>query len=109
MIQMQFTEFILPMALTPVMNLATLVRYLWKTTLAVRLQAQSGGGSISFDFDYDANTQGNRTAGTNANVTAIAIGLNTGQYVKTTATITRSNANVINFVAAVERNYENPV
>jgi hypothetical protein len=67
------------------------------------------GGSISFDFDYDANTQGNRTAGTNANVTAIAIGLNTGQYVKTTATITRSNANVINFVAAVERNYENPV
>lgn len=66
------------------------------------------GASIPFTFDYDGNTQGNRTAGTDANVTAIAIGLTTGQYVKTTATIGRSNSNVINFVAAVERNYANP-
>lgn len=67
-----------------------------------------GNASIGFDFDYDNNTQGNRTAGTDANITAIAIGLQTGQYVKTTATITRSNGNSINFVAAQERNYENP-
>jgi hypothetical protein len=66
------------------------------------------GASIPFTFDYDGNSQGNRTSGTDANVTGIAIGLNTGQYVKTTATITRSNANSINFVAAVERNYSNP-
>lgn len=67
----------------------------------------SGQASISFTFDYDGNSQGGRTPGTDANVTAVALGLNTGQYVKTTATITRSNANSINFVAAQERNYSN--
>ncbi len=66
------------------------------------------GASIAFTFDYDGNNQGSRTPGTDANVTAVAIGLETGQYVKTTATIARSNANSINFVAAVERNYANP-
>ncbi|WZE63619.1 hypothetical protein PANI_CDS0100 [Maribacter phage Panino] len=65
------------------------------------------GGTISFDFDYDNNVQGNRTAGTDANVTAVALGLQTGQYVKTTGTIVRSNANSISFVAAVERQYQN--
>lgn len=64
--------------------------------------------SIAFDFDYDNNVQGGRTAGTDVNVTAIAIGLETGQHVKTSATIVRSNANSINFVAALERNYDNP-
>ena len=68
----------------------------------------SGQASIPFTFDYDGNNQGSRTPGTDANVTAIAIGLDTGQYVKTTATIGRSNANSINFVAAIERNYANP-
>ncbi len=63
--------------------------------------------SIAFDFDYDGNNQGNRTPGTDANVTAVALGLSTGQYVKTTGTITRSNANSISFVAAVERQYQN--
>lgn len=67
----------------------------------------SGNSEISFDFDYDGNVQGGRTAGTDVNVIAIASGLNTGQYVKTTATITRSNANTISFVAAVERQYQN--
>jgi hypothetical protein len=65
------------------------------------------GASIAFDFDYDGNNQGNRTPGTDANVTAVALGLSTGQYVKTTGTITRSNANSISFVAAVERQYQN--
>lgn len=64
--------------------------------------------SIPFTFDYDGNNQGSRTPGQDANVTAIAIGLETGQYVKTTAVIGRSNANTINFVSAVERNYSNP-
>ena len=67
----------------------------------------NGNIEIDFDFDYDGNVQGGRSSGTDANVTAIAIGLNTGQYVKTTATITRSNANTISFVAAVERQYQN--
>ncbi len=68
----------------------------------------SGNVEIDFTFDYDGNNQGNRTPSTDANVTAVALGLSTGQYVKTTATIGRSNANTISFVSSVERQYENP-
>ena len=64
---------------------------------------------ITFDYDYDGNVQGGRTGGTDAPYTAVAIGLETGQYVKTTGTINRSTSNVINFVAALERNYSNPL
>ena len=67
----------------------------------------NGLAEIDFTFDYDGNNQGNRTSGTDANVTAIALGLNTGQYVKTTATIGRSNSNTISFVSSVERQYQN--
>lgn len=67
----------------------------------------SGANSVSFTFDYDGNVQGGRTSGTDAAVTVVAIGLNTGQYVKTTSTITRSTANNISLVAALERNYRN--
>jgi hypothetical protein len=38
-------------------------------------------------------------AGTNAPFTAVALGLSGAQYVVTTGSITRSTANVINFVA----------
>jgi hypothetical protein len=68
-----------------------------------------GGASVSFDFDYDGNTQGGRTAGTDAAVTVVAIGLSTAQYFKTTSTLARSTANNISLVAALERNYSNPV
>ena len=64
--------------------------------------------SIAFDFDYDGNNQGGRTPGTDADYTAVAIGLSTGQYVTTTGSITQSTANTINYVAALERNYSNP-
>jgi len=63
--------------------------------------------SIQFDFDYDGNVQGGRTAGTDAPITVVAIGLNTGQYVRATGTITRSTSNAVSLVAPVERNYEN--
>ena len=68
----------------------------------------SGRSSVSFSYDYEGNIQGGRTPNTEAPYTAVSIGLSTGQYVKTTGTITRSTANVINFVAALERNYSNP-
>lgn len=64
--------------------------------------------SKQFDFDYDGNVQGGRTSGTDADYTAVAIGLSTGQYVTTTGTITQSTANIISYVAALERNYSNP-
>jgi len=73
--------------------------------IAGSVSAQS---TVSFDFDYDGNVQGGRTAATDAKFTAVALGLNTGQYVITTGTIVRSTSNVINYVAALERNYLNP-
>lgn len=68
----------------------------------------SGSSSIQKTFNYDGNVQGGRTAGTDAGVTVVAIGLSTGQYVRATGTIARSTSNSISLVAALERNYANP-
>lgn len=68
----------------------------------------AGRTSITHTFAYDTNAQGGRTAGTDANITAVAIGLETGQYVRATGTIARSTANSVSLVAALERNYTNP-
>ena len=65
-------------------------------------------GAIAYSFAYDTNDQGGRTIKTNADVTVVAIGLETAQFVKTTGTITRSTGNNISMVAALERNYSNP-
>lgn len=61
--------------------------------------------SVSHSFAYDANVQGGRTAGTDADITAVGIGLITGQFVRTTGTIQRSTANAASLVSALERNY----
>ena len=66
-----------------------------------------GSATVAFDFDYDGNTQGGRTAGTDANVTVVAIGLNTASFVSATATIGRSTGQNISLVAPLERNYSN--
>lgn len=68
----------------------------------------SGASSVALTFDYDGNTQGGRTAGTDADVTVVAIGTDGAQYVRATGTIQRSTANVISLVAPLERNYDNP-
>jgi hypothetical protein len=67
-----------------------------------------GVSSTTFTFDYDFNTQGSRSAASDADVTLVAIGLQTGQYVSTVGTIQRTNANAFSLVAALERNYRNP-
>jgi hypothetical protein len=67
-----------------------------------------GAASIQHSFNYDGNVQGGRTAGTDAGITVIGIGLATGQYVKATGTIQRSISNSVSLVAALERNYANP-
>lgn len=67
----------------------------------------SGNSSLQFSFNYDGNTQGGRTAGTDANITVVAIGLATGQYVRATGTIARSTANSVSLVAPLERTYAN--
>lgn len=69
----------------------------------------SGSASKTFTFDYDGNVQrGAGSAAKDAPITVVAIGLVTGQYVKTTGTIARSTANTISLVSALERNYLNP-
>lgn len=72
------------------------------------LTAAIGGASVGFDFDYDGNVQGGRTAATDAVVLLRAIGLESGQFVETTGTITRATGLVFSLVSAQERNYSNP-
>lgn len=68
----------------------------------------SGATSIQKTFNYDGNVQGGRTAGTDADIVVVGLGLATGQYVKATATLGRSITNSVSLVAALERNYANP-
>jgi hypothetical protein len=62
--------------------------------------------SVDVSYDYDGNVQrGAASAAKDAPITAVAIGLSTGQYVSATGTIARSKANSISLVAPLERNY----
>lgn len=67
----------------------------------------TGATSATFTFDYDSNVQGGRTASTDAPVTAIALGLNSAQYVRASGTISRSKANSLSLTSSLERNYQN--
>lgn len=67
-----------------------------------------GAASIAYTFAYDANVQGGRTAGTDAAVTAVAIGTNLAQYIVGTRTITRASSQDISLTSSLERNYLNP-
>lgn len=60
---------------------------------------------VSHSFDFDSSTQYGRIAGENFNVVAVAIGLSSGTYAISTATITRSNENRINVFSELELNY----
>jgi hypothetical protein len=67
----------------------------------------NGASSVNLSYNYDGNVQrGGGTGGTDANITAVAIGLTKGQYVKATSTIARSKTNSVSLVAALERNYQ---
>lgn len=66
------------------------------------------GPTVPFSFNYDSNVQGGRTAGTDALVTVVAIGLNVGQHVLAESTITRAVGQTITLVAPLERNFINP-
>jgi hypothetical protein len=69
----------------------------------------AAAGSKAFTFDYDGNTQrGGASAGEDAPVTIIGIGLETAQYVTTTGTITRAKGLTFSLVSPLERNYSNP-
>jgi hypothetical protein len=65
------------------------------------------GASVTKTYDFDGNVQGGRTPPAVPDITVIAIGLNTGQYVRATGTIARSKSNSVALVAPLERNYQN--
>lgn len=62
--------------------------------------------SVSHSFNYDSNVQrGAGSAGIDAPITCVGIGLTTGQFVKSTGTIQRSTANAVSLISSLERNY----
>lgn len=61
--------------------------------------------SVAHTFNYDSNTQGTRTAGTDAAITVVGIGLSNSQYVIATGNIARSVANSVTLTSSLERNY----
>jgi hypothetical protein len=70
----------------------------------------NGFSQVQFTYDYDGNTQRPlNQQQTPAAVTVVAIGLGRAQYVLATGTIARSKTNSISLVAALERNYLNPL
>lgn len=69
------------------------------------------GGTYSFNYAYTADGTNGRTTGAGAapvNITIVALGLSTGQYVSTSGDITSAGAS-FSLVAPLERNYINPV
>lgn len=63
--------------------------------------------SVQRTFAYDSNVQrGTGSASKDAPITAVAIGLETAQYISTTTTIGRSITNSATLVAPLERNYD---
>jgi hypothetical protein len=67
------------------------------------------GSPVNFSFAYDSNVQGGRTAGTNAAVKLVGLGLDGGQFASVDFTITRTQGISVLLAPAQERNYSNPV
>ena len=64
--------------------------------------------TIPFTFAYDSNVQrGSGSAGNDAPVTLVAIGLTNAQFVISTGTIARTTGITLSAVSSLERNYQN--
>ncbi|MDB4726227.1 hypothetical protein OAF54_02230 [bacterium] len=80
-----------------------------KDTAPADISGTVSASSLQFSYAYDSNVQrGNDSAGVDAPITVVAIGLNDAQYVSAAATIQRSDL-AVSLVAPLERNYANPV
>ena len=64
-------------------------------------------GTYSFNYAYASDTTGGRTPSQPVNITVVAIGLDTGQYVITSGNITEAGG-TFSLVAPLERNYTDP-
>ena len=78
-----------------------------KDATAVDISGTVGGlATIQKSFDFDNNVQrGSASAGQSVPLTAVAIGLSTGQFVVATGTLDASLSVTLSLVAALERNY----
>lgn len=98
----------------------------WGTPRALEVQKVSGGisntvgsdvtnlvpdnGVYTFNYAYTADATNGRATGSSAadvNITIVALGIETGQYVVTTGDIKDTGA-TFSLVAPLERNYTNP-
>ena len=69
----------------------------------------SNASEINLAYSYTNNTQRGPSSGdTDVPIVVVAIGLNTGQYIAASGTITRSDSNVVSLVSSIERNYSTP-
>lgn len=69
-------------------------------------------GTLNFVYDYDGEDEGGiKTAGADADVVFVCIGLDKAQYVKTTITngIEEIASKTLTITSALERNYSDPV
>ena len=75
----------------------------------VDIKAEAISGNVTFSYDYDGNVQrGSGSAGVNAPVTIVAMGLDGAQWVVAPFTITKAVGLNFPVNAAKERNYNNP-
>lgn len=72
---------------------------------ATDIKGDISGADKAFDFAYATNVQGGRTAGTDAQCIALAIGLDTAQYIEAPFTITENTGLTIPVNANRERVY----
>ena len=61
-------------------------------------------GVYQFNYAFDADVTSGRTGGTDTSITVVAIGLETGQYVSTSGSITNTGG-TFSLVAPLERNF----
>jgi hypothetical protein len=69
-------------------------------------------GTVNFVYDYDGETEGGaKTAGADADVVFVCVGLNKAQYVNTTITngIEEVASKTLTITSALERNYSDPI
>ncbi len=88
------------------------VNYSTDTVVVVRPDTVTGNFAVGETVTGDTQTTSTidvivSPAGEPAPVTVVAIGLDGGQYVKTSGSILRTNTNGFSLVAALERNYLN--
>lgn len=81
-----------------------------EATITFNIVNKNTTGSIAWDFAYTNNVQGGRTGSTDADVSIVALGLTTGQYVVATGnTVADAVGQNFSVTAALERNYADPV